>query len=273
MLQRPQVSDLVFESKSGKTPEGWPLEQIKAGGLPGLCAYAGFYSTRRKRPAAVADLSLGLDPLYTSIFWTLWPGFCTAEQLSAAFLARTSTAADANDSTVAVTVCDALAEGIDPRQSYVSFLRPAQQAQLLGAARSVDRLVTEAFPAPSDLLAAASSDLRARIRECCEYLEFLSSQAGATAGAPAVPPLVAVDPASAPRAGQEPAGSGSTIWAAATPSVIAAQWTHTEHHLFRAIPVAEWIAAGWDKPRYEHAADCTRRFSEFSQDPSAVKLP
>jgi hypothetical protein len=51
----------------------------------------------------------------------------------------------------------------------------------------------------------------------------------------------------------------SHLWGAPYAS-IAAQWTYIEHHLFRAVPAGEWLACGWDKPRYEHAADAIRRY-------------
>jgi hypothetical protein len=258
-MDRPAVADLQFESKTGRTPEGWPVEQVKAGGLPGLCAYAGFYATRKLRPGLVKDSkALGLDPSFTAIFWTFWPGFATAEELCRTFIHRAGDALIEGDDFTALSVCDALAEGVDPHFSFMSYLRPTQQAQLVAAVRSILLLAEPrlaSHPCPHPALSSAVENLRVRLAECTAHLEIIgtcSSGAVFTHGAPVVsaPPFSPV---------QSPASvaSSSTLWSSASPSEIATQWTHIEAALFRAIPMQEWIGAGWDKPRYEHAADCT----------------
>jgi hypothetical protein len=265
-LARPQISDLQFESKSGKTAEGWPVEQVKAGGLAGLCAYACFYATRKLRPGLVKDpKSLGLDAAYTLIFWTFFPTVAGTDQLCQQFIRRAREAVEASDPLTVISVCDALAEGVDPQHSYTSYLRPVYQAQLVAAARTVQTLADSLLAGAAagsqlaPVLSLSVENLRVRIAECVAFLEFAGSQAGSSAGAESTATAIPASVRALVRLSATAAVS-SSLWSAAKISDIAAQWTHTEAHLFRSIPMAEWIAAGWDKPRYEHAADCTRRF-------------
>lgn len=44
------------------------------------------------------------------------------------------------------------------------------------------------------------------------------------------------------------------------PSVIAEHWTLLDHKAFASIPIPEFLACGWDKPRYEHSADMIREY-------------
>ena len=44
------------------------------------------------------------------------------------------------------------------------------------------------------------------------------------------------------------------------PAIIAEHWTLLDHKAFASIPIPEFLACGWDKPRYEHSADMIREY-------------
>ena len=149
LLQRPMVSDVQFDYKTGRTPEGWPVECIKAGGLPGLAAYACFYATRAARPELVGSPSsrLGLDAEFCHVFWAELPCFADVSALIRALLAYARSPTTTGDRTACLTVLDGLAWALDPRRHYACWLPGVAQVELLAGARSViyavrDTLVT-----------------------------------------------------------------------------------------------------------------------------------
>jgi hypothetical protein len=288
LFQRPIVSDVQFDYKSGRTAEGYTLESIKAGGLPGLAAYACFYASRAKRPELMGpnQARIGLDPDYVHLFWAELPGFASVGAVVDALLAYAASVTKPEQRTVAVTILDGLAWALAPAHHYVGWLGAVAQVELLAGARRVIDAVKAALAAAlgggplTPVETSALEEAEAALRDAGRLVDALASRGGTAASAPAVDAVLA-----ATFGGGGGSGSGAVphhrdaaalVPLAAAPAVdaltqveslwgvpfeaVAAAWTHGEAALFAAIPVSEWRGAGWDKPRYEHAADGVRRF-------------
>jgi hypothetical protein len=274
LLQRPVVSDVQFDYKSGRTRQGWPLEQIKAGGLRGLVAYACFYACRELRPHLMGDDQnrIGLDPDFCAVFWTELGGFASMPEVTSAMRAYVVACRGTGDEAGPLTVADGLAYALNPRWRALLWAKPAAQLQLLvhgGAlAAELRALFTARDPPHRDELDALAT-LEARLAEAGRAVDAAAAAAAHSVCATnrvlrrvlgedvrsrsgtllTLPEYPSYD-------GELPLGAGG-LWDAPLP-LLAAQWTHIESRLFRAIPPREVIAAGWDRPRYEHAADAAR---------------
>jgi len=144
-LARPVGATVTFDTRSGRTSTGLPLEHIKAGTLAGLVEYLCFYAARARRPELVVDAKLGLDEDFAAIFWTLFPGFATVRDVTAELTRVAERAAANRDHVWAIAVCDAVTTGIDPVNRYLLWLPPHQQAELVAGAERVAHAVQRGF--------------------------------------------------------------------------------------------------------------------------------
>lgn len=279
-FRRPVVADVQFEYKSARTPEGWPLECIKAGGLQGLTAYACFYASRARRPQLVGanQSRLGLDPDFCHVFWAELPGFAGVGALVAALLAYARSPATSGDRTAALTVADGLVFALAPRSHYFGWLHSVAQVELLAGARQVAAALRETLlglpgHALTPLEQGALLELDDVLAQAGALCTALASQ-GVTAcsaprldralrdmypGAPALTTERGAPLRPPPACPLDTATRVDSLWGMPF-ECIAGAWTHIESRLFADIPVAEWRGAGWDRPRYEHASDGVRRF-------------
>ena len=277
LFQRPVVSDVQFDYKSGRTLKGWPLECIKAGGLTGLVAYACFYASRHRRPELMGPNQnrIGLDPDFCHIFWSELPGFVSVPSVITAMVAYAKTA-KLEQRTVPLTVLDGLIWALKPTHHYASWLSTVSQVELLAGARQVIEAVRETLQslaggALTDIEINALQEAEAALTEASKLSDSLATGGNLFASAPQVDSALKGIYGSVPH-NQIPGAvvpvvhypiDGTTtaevLWALPFDS-IAAAWTHAEMRLFRAIPFHEWRVAGWDRARYEHAADGVRRF-------------
>ena len=276
LLQRPLTSDVSFDNKSGRTAEGWPVEQIKAGSLYGLTAYACCYATRRRRPHLLnRDQSrIGLDADYCTVFWNELPaavGIPAIFNELHAYL-RSVSSSVAPRTSVPLTIVDGLLVALEPARRHVLWLTPVGQVQLLAHGRVLADALTLAIrgqeggstPEEESALDLLETALRAAERavdaaaaaatSCVpatnRILQRLFGRVTTADGTPIPIFSYATDLEGAD-------ASIDYLWDA-SPASIARQWTHMEMVLFHSIPVSEVLVAGWDKPRYEHVADATR---------------
>lgn len=289
-LLRPAVSDVTFDYKSGRTPQGWPLESIKAGGVPGLTAYACFYACRAARPELMGgnQARIGLDPDFCAVFWSQLPDFTSVPAVVDAMLARLRPAAAATadaaaaaqplpDRNVALTLLDGLAWALEPTRQVALWLHATALVELLAGADRVAAAVgahLSALPGgPTATEVQAMEGLRVARERAGAAVDALVAGGGLAWSAPRVdvvldalyglePAVDGVPPLSPPpRVVTDDDTRVTGLWDVPF-EALAAAWTHTDAALFRSIPVAEWRDAGWDRPRYEHAADGVRRFIE-----------
>ena len=275
-LTRPVVYDVQFERKSGRTPQGWPVEQIKAGGLLGLVAYACFYASREQRPHLVVDASLGLDEQYCDVFWSQLAAFSTVPDVVAAARAYLAACRDNGSTSGPLMIADGFSVALDPRRRYLLWWRPTAQIELITAAGALVQELRAIFAAhpngpytdESDALEMLSTRLiEARsavdaVAAACAYSivdsnRVLSAMFGDDVrrrnGGSLIPPSTVIYDA--------PLELRDGLWSAPT-ALLASAWTHIEARLFSAIPPWELLGAGWDRPRYEHAADAARGLVE-----------
>ena len=278
---RPIVADVQFDYKSGRTAEGWPLESIKAGGLPGLTAYACFYVSRHKRPQLMGpnQNKIGLDPEFCHVFWAELPGFTTVSALIDAMTAYARSPLKTGDRTACLTVLDGLIWALAPQQQYASWLHTVSQVELLAGARKVISAVRETLAATgqgalTDLETEALEEAEAVLKEAGRVADSVASTGCTLVSAPQVDSILASvygaatrhfppsDPPTPVPVASYPTDSATAVdslWGCPF-EAIAAAWTHAEAAAFRSIAFHEWRVAGWDRARYEHAADGVRRF-------------
>lgn len=278
-FKRPIVSDVQFEYKSARTTQGWPVESIKAGGLPGLVAYACFYASRAKRPELMGanQNRIGLDPDFCHIFWAQLPGFTTVSTLTDALVAYARSPLTTGDRTACLTVLDGLAWGLQPKHHYFGWLHSVAQVELLAGARSVRTAVLETIAAVPDSIgltdteAIALSEFDATLKEADRFADEVAAQGMTLLSAPRVDGALHTIYGRVPHnsdAGHDvpivqcPLDTGTrveSLWGMPF-EAIASAWAHSEARLFGDIPFHEWRLAGWDRARYEHAADGVRRY-------------
>ena len=288
-LDRPQGAAVAFDYKTGKCAIGCPLEHIKSGTLRGLVTYGAFYALRARRPelCGSAGARLGLDEDFVSIFWLMLPSFTSVEAVAS----EVGALLDGGGALAALQAAEFVAAGVEPVASAppggapASLYRhaPAVRERVLDLAEAVsERLASygaDAGSALEPLLDEASVRLRDAVRlgravSAASRSALALGQpipAGAGAGCAtwepgallASPGLRALPRTVLPRAG----GSLPVDTAAVFPSlwhapydVLAAQLCYIEHGLLRGVPLSEWLACGWDNPRYLHTADAIRRY-------------
>lgn len=280
-LERPAAAAVAFDFKSGRVPSiGCPLEHIKSGTLRGLIDYGAFYAARRRRPELVGanQNRLGLDEDFVAIFWTMLPSFCSISK----FVREFQAVAESEESPLGVLqLTEFLFAGIAPCSKYIYRLPPADQLLLLElavetAARFQETAASWADGSGAEYVMPLVEDAIARLTEAAQqgFALVAAIKSGVTLlGAECEgamepdclidhPSLRRLPPTILPRRTLLPVDELTaypSVWHAPY-DVLAAQWTYIEHGLFRSIPLAEWLACGWDNPRYLHSADSIRRY-------------
>lgn len=280
-LERPVTAPVAFDFKSGRVPSiGCPLEHIKSGTLRGLIEYGAFYAARRRRPELVGanQNRLGLDEDFVAIFWTMLPSFCAVSK----FVREFQAASEAEVSPLGVLqLAEFLVAGIAPSSKYIYRLPPADQIVLLeaaieSAARFQETAATWTADAGAEYVMPLIEDAIARLTEAAQQgfalaaaiksgVTLLGAECEGAAEPDCLvdyPSLQRLPPTILPRRMLLPVDELTaypSVWHAPY-DVLAAQWTYVEHGMFRSIPLAEWLACGWDNPRYLHAADAIRRY-------------
>jgi len=291
-LERPSAAPVAFDYKTGRTAIGCPLEHIKSGSLRGLVEYGSFYAARLRRPelAGSNPNRLGLDDEFVSIFWTMLSSFTKPEALGREIAALVESAA--GSPLGVLQLAEFMIAGLEPAHKQIYRLPVHEQEQLL----AIGSRVLSAFHAalagwdagsvPAHVLPLVEECL-SRLQHCITTGASLSrgiksslalSGLGGDGGAAErercggsliashavdlMAPLPRLPPTLVPRPRLLPTDLTSayqSLWHAPY-GELAAQWAYCDHGMFRAIPLAEWLACGWDNPRYLHAADAIRRY-------------
>jgi hypothetical protein len=127
----------MFDNKTGRTKEGWPVEQIKAGGLFGLCWYLCYYAARKAYPAAVSaaeSARLGLDERFVEVFLTMYPSFAKSAAVVDTLSSVLRAAEASGDRGIALGLAAALATAFDPEKRYLARLNAQEATELVGGA-------------------------------------------------------------------------------------------------------------------------------------------
>lgn len=271
-LIRPDAA-VGIDSKFTNSPEGWPTEAIRCGSIETLISFACYYTSRKLRPELIPKgVRAPIDPEYCASFFSSLPNFSTADAVGNHMVQLLQTAAAKKDTALIVQTCDGIRSWIDPCKDYLLLLRPEHRLHAMTAAfRALDSLA-DAGPARSPLEAEAAAQLQMQADAASVLIDALSAldgsqdasfisakriqcRLGFASGVHEDPPPPS-DLASMAQLLQPVVGG---IWSL-EPSVIAEQWTLMDHKLFCSIPLYEFLECGWDKSRYEHAADTIRRF-------------
>jgi hypothetical protein len=288
-LERPSAAPVAFDYKTGRTAIGCPLEHIKSGSLRGLVEYGAFYAARLRRPelAGANPNRLGLDDEFVSIFWTMLTSFTKPEALGREIAALVESAA--GSPLGVLQLAEFMIAGLEPAHKQIYRLPVHEQEQLL----AIGSRVLSAFHAalagwdagsvPAHVLPLVEECL-ARLQHCITTGAALSRgiksslalsglggdsvvsegercggsahRSHAVAALPRLPPTLVPRPRLLPT---DLTSAYQSLWHAPY-GELAAQWAYCDHGMFRAIPLAEWLACGWDNPRYLHAADAIRRY-------------
>jgi RasGEF domain len=297
-LERPAAA-VAFDFKSGRCVKvNCPLEHIKAGSLRGLIQYGCFYAARARKPELVGanQNRIGLDEDFNAIFWTMISSVTDFEKVLAEVdvHAKELLVPSATRSTQpldALQICEFLVSAIDPTATSgrALFRLPYRfQEELLALADGVvDMVEKKTMPswegdAEATAFVPTIEESVARLKDAMKMAKTLSAivctslasvspgtaEEGKWEPSPQTfkdfPALAKLPPTLVPRQAtllfpRDIRNSYPSLWHAPY-DVLAAQWTLIEHGMLRTIPLYEWLACGWDNPRYLHTADAIRRF-------------
>lgn len=290
-LTRPTCTQVAFDPKWTNTPEGWPTEALKAGSIEALVTYACYYSTRKRRPHMVPPgIKQSIDPDYCDLFWRTFSSFATADEVVTEIITLASKAV--SERQLLYQVVDGLSYGCNIRHDYLGYLRPDQQSTIIAGARTAYYTLLS-LPSLTQEESTALKELNDLLSEAELFVDGTASQGlllgNTRRGAVSVQRLL-VELSAAIQAGAEPedirlteetplsivVASAPVYWPGTSfnscapfnllvgsgipASALAEAWALIDEALFSAIPPREWLACGWDKPRFEHAADGVRAF-------------
>jgi hypothetical protein len=264
-----------------KTPGGRDVRWVVKSSLPNLAQLVAYYAFRERHPA-LAEPPSRLpyeDPYLLHVFWLALPHIASPAEAVAALSALASQEPLA-PTAAAYVLCMGLNAQASP---YLGSLGSGTAMELLAAAQGfAGTLRARAAQAPGSALEAqALQELEGALAAAAAYLD-----AGlALGGVPlwgTVPLMQAVQAAGSSSAGVDalprvesdplldvlllpPSGSSSaeagSVWAAFSPLALAEALALEDWDVFRSIPLAELLEAGWDSDRYQNTAQACQRFN------------
>lgn len=139
----------------------------------------------------------------------------------------------------------------------------ADAPEALLAVHSILTSTAQHMPTWAGAPGTRSATLRG-LQDVTDALKQAAAEAGSSRAAPNGPPMPDLLTASV-RSPWHRLASGPGAWMQVPPASLAAAWTLSEHMLFCSIPTSEWLAGGWDDPRWHHGADAILRFVDRYQ--------
>lgn len=282
LLERPRALSVALDARPARSATGSPTEQLRAGSLRALVAFAAYYASR-ERGCAPTDARHAVDVDFVDIFWRTLQAFSSGAAVGLAFVSLARSSEVEGAPLVVASACDALSAGLDARgKPYLGYLPFAQVISLLAASRAVAQITAasarrESDPSVARSLTDALTRLEDRIADAEVFLDVAVELGGVARGGTAAlgaaaatfivsgraaPPRVSsldYDPVCAVDVSSSGVGGGFA-WHEVPVRTFAEAWAVADFDAFASIPVGELLSAGWDGPRYKHSADGVHAF-------------
>ena len=269
-----------------RTAEGRDVRWVVKSSLRNLALLVSYYAFRRRQPALTAPATVlpYEDPDLLHVFWMALPHIATPCEAVAALDALASEGLAQGSALASCAAAYALCIGLHAQASpYLGYLGSGTAMELLAAAQGYAAGM-RARAAPGSLEAQALQELDNALGCAAAFLDAGLSLGGiplwgcvpliqavqrAAAGAepaqqqplPYVEPDPLLDVLRLPTAATPAPASAGSVWAAFSPPALAAALALEDWDLFRSIPLAELLEAGWDSDRYQNTAQACQRFN------------